>query len=70
MVAEKSARGGGRPRLAVPMLCFYGRNESDALCRGLDSTLVRGVVQDGGHHIGSNFQGIVKEILGRLDVRR
>ena len=54
----------------VPMLCFYGRNESDALCRDLDSTLVRGVVQDGGHRIGSNFQGIVKEMLGRLDVRR
>jgi type IV secretory pathway VirJ component len=51
----------------VPMLCFYGRKESDALCRDLDSTLVRGAVQDGGHRIGSNFQGIVQEVLGRLD---
>jgi type IV secretory pathway VirJ component len=54
----------------VPMLCFYGRKESDPLCRDLDSTLVRGVVQDGGHRIGSNFQGIVEEILGRMDLPR
>jgi type IV secretory pathway VirJ component len=54
----------------TPMLCFYGRNDSDTLCRDIDSTLVRGVVQDGGHRIGSHFQGIAEEILSRLDLSR
>jgi type IV secretory pathway VirJ component len=54
----------------VPMLCVYGRKEGDTICRDLDTTLVQPVELEGGHRIGSNFQGIVQEVLGRLGLPR
>jgi type IV secretory pathway VirJ component len=54
----------------LPMLCIYGRKESDTICRDLDSTLVRPVELEGGHRIGSNFDGIVQDVLGQLGLPR
>lgn len=45
------------------MLCFYGAEDSDALCKTLPPGLVKSIVLKGGHRIGSNYQEIVKSIL-------
>lgn len=49
----------------MKMLCFYGDDDSDALCKTLPPDLVKSTVLKGGHRIGSNFQEIVETILGK-----
>jgi type IV secretory pathway VirJ component len=45
------------------ILCFYGTEDGDALCRHLDSGLVRAIPLQGGHRFGKGYQPIVDEIL-------
>ncbi len=52
----------------MPILCIYGRDESDSLCPVLDAGLATSMPQDGGHHFGGDYDAIVARILARADV--
>jgi type IV secretory pathway VirJ component len=45
------------------MLCFYGTNDGDALCRQLDAGLVKAFPLPGGHRFGKGYKPIVDAIL-------
>jgi type IV secretory pathway VirJ component len=45
------------------MLCFYGTDDGDALCRQLDSGLVKAFPLQGGHRFGKGYHPIVDAIL-------
>jgi type IV secretory pathway VirJ component len=45
------------------MLCFYGTDDGDALCRQLDSGLVKAFPLKGGHRFGKGYHPIVDAIL-------
>jgi type IV secretory pathway VirJ component len=47
----------------MKMYCFYGADDSDALCKDLDPGLVRSVVLEVGHRIGRHYQPVVDAIL-------
>jgi type IV secretory pathway VirJ component len=47
----------------LPLLCFFGEDESDSLCHDLDSGLARCIPLSGGHHFGGNYQSIAAAIL-------
>jgi type IV secretory pathway VirJ component len=46
------------------ILCFYGRDDSDAICNSLTPGLARVIPLEGGHRVGRNFEGIAEAILG------
>jgi type IV secretory pathway VirJ component len=48
------------------ILCFYGEDEKDSLCRELPAGVAEVVQMKGGHHFGGDYQKITKEILRRL----
>lgn len=54
----------------IPMLCVYGREEEESLCRSVDTTLVTRVVRDGGHHFDHNYAALAQTILDRLTAPR
>jgi type IV secretory pathway VirJ component len=62
-----------RPEVArlhgVRMLCVYGRDESESACRDVDTSLVRSVERDGGHHFDGDYRAlgalVVEAIRGR-----
>jgi type IV secretory pathway VirJ component len=54
----------------MPILCFYGADDADALCKQLDSDLVILSVMAGGHRIGSNFTGIVDSIVEAVPTKQ
>lgn len=45
------------------IVCFYGAEETDSLCPGLDAALAKVVMLRGGHRIGGNFSLVLAEIL-------
>lgn len=45
------------------MVCFYGLEDTDALCRRLPPSLVHAFPMKTGHRIGTNFRPIAEEIL-------
>jgi type IV secretory pathway VirJ component len=48
----------------MPILCFYGNQENDSLCK---ETLPPNVIKihlEGGHHLGGNYDIIAQKILG------
>jgi type IV secretory pathway VirJ component len=47
----------------MPVLCFYGSEETDSACRDLSSDLARGVSLLGGHHFGGAYREIARSIL-------
>jgi type IV secretory pathway VirJ component len=49
-----------------PLLCVYGSEEPDTLCKDLDSKKVRVVELKGGHHFGGHYQTIADYILDML----
>jgi type IV secretory pathway VirJ component len=49
------------------MLCVYGRDEDEALCRNVDTTLVRTVARPGKHHFDGDYGAIASLILARLE---
>ena len=67
--------GGGRPsqqfpirpevaKLAdLPLLCFYGTEERDSLCRHQLPPAVTVIPMSGGHHLGGAYKAIVERIL-------
>jgi type IV secretory pathway VirJ component len=57
-------------RLAgTPTLCFFGANETDTACRGLDPAVATGVPMEGGHHFGGAYQAMADRILAALAPR-
>ncbi len=48
------------------MLCFYGAEDDDALCKDLDPGLVESVGLHGGHRIGGNYGAIAEAILHEI----
>jgi type IV secretory pathway VirJ component len=45
------------------ILCFYGTEDDDALCRQLDAGLAKVITIQGGHRFGKDYQPIVEAIL-------
>jgi type IV secretory pathway VirJ component len=45
------------------ILCLYGEEEDDALCRDLPSDLAQVVSRPGGHHFGRDYEEIARRIL-------
>ena len=50
------------------MLCVYGRDEEESLCRTVDTTLVHPEVRPGKHHFDGDYRAIASLILARLDL--
>jgi type IV secretory pathway VirJ component len=48
---------------SMKMLCFYGTEDGDALCRQLDSDLIKAYPIQGGHRFGKGYHPIVDAIL-------
>jgi type IV secretory pathway VirJ component len=47
----------------LPLLCFFGQDESDSLCHDLPPDLARCIPLGGGHHFGGDYQSITAAIL-------
>ena len=47
----------------IRMLCFYGSEEKESLCRGIDPTLATPVELKGGHHFGGDYKRIAEIML-------
>jgi type IV secretory pathway VirJ component len=45
------------------ILCFYGDDEENSLCKKLDGSLTRVVMLKGGHHFGGDYRTIAETIL-------
>ena len=54
----------------IPMLCVYGREEEESLCRAVDSTLVKRFARDGGHHFDRNYAALAQTIIDQLGIPR
>jgi len=50
----------------MKMLCIFGENDQDCLCRTLDSSLVKSIELKGGHRIAGNFEPVVQAILHEI----
>jgi type IV secretory pathway VirJ component len=48
------------------VLCFYGADEQDTLCAGMDPTLAECVRLPGAHHFGGDYAEIADRILAEL----
>ncbi|WP_020677800.1 AcvB/VirJ family lysyl-phosphatidylglycerol hydrolase [Geopsychrobacter electrodiphilus] len=52
------------------VLCVYGRNEKDSLCRDLKpDRLTKSVGLDGGHHFDGDYKKLVELILAEVDTK-
>ena len=45
------------------LICFYGEEETDSLCRDLEPALAKIVVMKGAHHFGGDYDAIAEAIL-------
>ena len=52
------------------MLCVYGVDEDESLCRGIDSTLVHPVARPGKHHFDGDYRALTSIIVDRLEHAR
>ncbi len=50
----------------VRILCFYGEEERNSLCKKLDMDLGKAILLKGGHHFGGDYEAIAKTILNDL----
>ena len=50
-------------RLAMPVTCVFGADESDSACRSLKGPHVKAVAVGEGHHFGNNYARVVELIL-------
>ncbi|HTQ80714.1 MAG TPA: AcvB/VirJ family lysyl-phosphatidylglycerol hydrolase [Thermoanaerobaculia bacterium] len=53
---------GGR----VPLLCLYGKQETDSICPGLDPRLGKSIGFTGSHHFGGDYNALADRILKEL----
>jgi type IV secretory pathway VirJ component len=52
------------------VVCFYGAEETDTLCRDMDPTLAECVLLPGAHHFGGQYGEIANRILSELKTAR
>jgi type IV secretory pathway VirJ component len=52
----------------IPVLCFSGTTDRDAICRDLPPDLATAVLIPGGHHVGGNYAQISGHILHNAGV--
>jgi type IV secretory pathway VirJ component len=45
------------------VLCFYGDEEKDSLCKDLDAGLAKGIRLKGGHHFDGDYAALAQIIL-------
>jgi type IV secretory pathway VirJ component len=50
------------------MMCVYGHDEEESLCRKVDTTLVHPEVRPGKHHFDGDYHAITSLILARLEL--
>lgn len=48
------------------VMCVYGRDEVDSLCRSAPPGLVEALGRDGKHHFDRDYEAIAKDILARM----
>ena len=48
------------------MVCVFGQNEDESLCRSVDSSLVFPVGRSGAHHFDGDYRAITELILARI----
>jgi type IV secretory pathway VirJ component len=48
------------------MLCVYGKDEEESLCRSVDSTLVRPFAREGAHHFDRDYPALARIILSAV----
>ncbi len=51
----------------LPLLCFYGNDENDSICKSMPSTLAKVIAVDGGHHYDGNYELIANDVLKTLE---
>jgi type IV secretory pathway VirJ component len=49
------------------LLCVYGEEETDSLCRELPEGKGKAVMMKGSHHFGGNYQALVDAVLAELE---
>jgi type IV secretory pathway VirJ component len=47
----------------MKILCFYGSDDTDAICKDLKPGLAEVIKLEGGHRVGRNFEGIAEDVL-------
>ena len=50
------------------MMCVYGHDEEESLCRKVDTTLVHPEVRPGKHHFDGDYRAIASLILSRIQL--
>jgi type IV secretory pathway VirJ component len=50
------------------VLCFYGSEEADSLCKDLAPSLAKAILLKGGHHFDGNYQAMAGTILREANV--
>ncbi len=50
----------------VHALCIYGREETESACRSVDSTAVRTIERDGGHHFDGDYRALGVAVVNAL----
>lgn len=53
----------------MQILCFYGTDDTAALCKDLDPTLATAIPVAGGHRFGSNYEPVIEAILREATLR-
>lgn len=48
------------------ILCFYGDDEENSLCRKLDPALAKCIARQGGHRLGGNYAPVAEMILQEI----
>lgn len=54
----------------IPMLCFSGDEDTEAICGRLDPGLAKPVGLEGGHRIGSHYQPVADAILSAVGLKK
>ena len=47
----------------IPLLCLYGDDETDSICKDINMPNAHVVAMSGGHHFDGNYQGLADEVL-------
>jgi type IV secretory pathway VirJ component len=50
----------------LPVLCLFGSDEKDSICRTLDRAVATPIELGGGHHFGGNYAAVAKQILAAV----
>jgi type IV secretory pathway VirJ component len=50
----------------TPLLCLYGKEETDSICPGLDPSLGKSIGFSGAHHFGGDYNALAERILKEL----